>query len=95
MSENSHYYYQVAPDMAMTVRLIMILPYVARRDTRRGEIPVKQTSNLLLSDFPIQGVLRTNIVNNEHFQPETVLFTRLISKSNKSLLDGIKSTPSL
>jgi len=61
--------------MAMTVGMIMILPYVARRDTRRGEIPVKQTSNLLLSDFPIQGVLRTNIVNNEHFQPETVLFS--------------------
>ncbi len=65
----------VAPYRAMTVRMIMILLYGAGGEPGRGETPMKQTSNLLLSDFPIQGVLRTNIVTNEHFQPETVLFS--------------------
>ena len=51
--------------MAMTVRKIMILLYAALRVPRRGEIPVKQINNLLLSDFPehiafTQGMLRTN-----------------------------------
>ena len=51
-SENSGYEYQVAPDMAMTVRMIMILPYGAGREPGRGETPMIQISNLFLSDFP-------------------------------------------
>ena len=64
-SENSGYEYQVAPDMAMTVRMIMILLYGAGGVPGRGEIPMIQISSLFLSDFPWafarQGVLRTNI----------------------------------
>ena len=51
-SENSGYEYQVAPDMAMTVRMIMILLYGAGGEPGRGEIPMIQISNLFLSDFP-------------------------------------------
>ena len=51
-SENSGYEYQVAPDMAMTVRMIMILLYGAGGETGRGEIPMIQISSLFLSDFP-------------------------------------------
>ena len=51
-SENSHYKYQVAPDMAMTVRMIMILLYGAGGVPGRGEIPMIQISSLFLSDFP-------------------------------------------
>ena len=39
-SENSGYEYQVAPDMAMTVRMIMILLYGAGGVPGRGEIPM-------------------------------------------------------
>ena len=39
--------------MAMTVRMIMILPYGAGGDPGRGETPMMiQISNLFLSDFP-------------------------------------------
>jgi hypothetical protein len=51
-SENPRYKYQVAPDMAMTVRMIMILPYGAGEELGRGATPMKQNSRLLLSDFP-------------------------------------------
>ena len=51
-SENSGYEYQVAPDMAMTVRMIMILLYGAGGEPGRGEIPMIQMSCLFLSDFP-------------------------------------------
>ena len=51
-SENSGYEYQVAPDMAMTVRKIMILLYGAGGVPGRGEIPMIQISSLFLSDFP-------------------------------------------
>ena len=54
-SENSGYEYQVAPDMAMTVRMIMILLYGAGEELGRGLIPMRQIRNLLLSDFPIRG----------------------------------------
>jgi hypothetical protein len=39
-SENSRYKYQVALDMAMTVRMIMILLYGAGGEPGRGEIPM-------------------------------------------------------
>ena len=51
-SENPRYKYQVAPDMAMTVRMIMILLYGAGGVPGRGEIPMIQISSLFLSDFP-------------------------------------------
>ena len=51
-SENSGYEYQVAPDMAMTVRMIMILLYGAGGVPGRGENPMIQISSLFLSDFP-------------------------------------------
>ena len=51
-SENSGYEYQVAPDMAMTVRMIMILLYGAGGVPGRGEIPMIRFRNLFLSDFP-------------------------------------------
>ncbi|NCC02019.1 MAG: hypothetical protein EOM34_15355 [Clostridia bacterium] len=54
-SENSTYQYRVAPDMAMTVRMIMILLYGAGEELGRGLIPMRQIRNLLLSDFPIRG----------------------------------------
>ena len=67
-SENPRYKYQVAPDMAMTVRMIMILLYGAGGEPGRGEIPMIQISSLFLSDYPKlfvwQGVLRTNIATN-------------------------------
>ena len=67
-SENSHYKYRVAPDMAMTVKMIMILLYGAGGEPGRGEIPMIQISSLFLSDYPKlfawQGVLRTNIATN-------------------------------
>ena len=60
-SENSGYEYQVAPDMAMTVRMIMILLYGAGGVPGRGEIPMSPGSNGALDDFPLaQGLLRTN-----------------------------------
>ena len=68
-SENSGYEYQVAPDMAMTVRMIMILPYGAGGKPGRGETPMIQIGNLFLSDFPQrfarQGVLRINIATTD------------------------------
>ena len=68
-SENSGYEYQVAPDMAMTVRMIMILPYGAGREPGRGETPMIQISYLFLSDFPQrlarQGILRINIATTD------------------------------
>ena len=51
-SENSSYEYQVAPDMAMTVRMIMILLYGAGGVPGRGYNPMIQISSLFLSDFP-------------------------------------------
>ena len=39
-SENSRYKYRAAPDMAMTVRMIMILLYGAGGEPGRGEIPM-------------------------------------------------------
>ena len=51
-SENSCYEYWIAPDMAMTVRRIMILPYGAGGVPGRGEIPMKRNSYSLLSDLP-------------------------------------------
>ena len=41
MSENPRYKYQVVSDMAMTVRIIMILLYGAGGEPGRGEIPMK------------------------------------------------------
>lgn len=68
-SENSGYEYQVAPDMAMTVRMIMILPYGAGGKPGRGKTPMIQISYLFLSDFPQrlarQGVLRINIATTD------------------------------
>lgn len=68
-SENSGYEYQVAPDMAMTVRMIMILPYGAGGKPDRGETPMIQINYLFLSDFPQrlarQGVLRINIATTD------------------------------
>jgi hypothetical protein len=61
MSENPRYKYQVAPDMAMTVRIIMILLYGAGGEPGRGEIPMKRCSTSLPMYFLQQGVLRTNI----------------------------------
>jgi hypothetical protein len=55
ISENSTYKYRVAPDMEMTVRMIMILLYGAGEELGRGLIPMRQIRNLLLSDFPIRG----------------------------------------
>ncbi len=40
MSDNPRYKYQVASDMAMTVRMIMILLYGAGGVPGRGEIPM-------------------------------------------------------
>ena len=40
MSDNPRYKYQVAPDKAMTVRMIMILLYGAGGVPGRGEIPM-------------------------------------------------------
>ena len=51
-SENSGYEYQVAPDMAMTIRMIMILLYRAGGVPGRGYNPMIQISSLFLSDFP-------------------------------------------
>mgnify|MGYP000557790611 len=51
-SENSGYEYQVAPDMAMTIRMIMILLYGAGGVPGRGYNPMIQISSLFLSDFP-------------------------------------------
>ena len=50
-SENSGYEYQVAPDMAMTVRMIMILLYGAGGVPGRGEIPMSSVSSRTLVDF--------------------------------------------
>ena len=46
VSENPRYKYQVAPDMAMTVRMIMILLYGADGKPVGGETPMIQISNL-------------------------------------------------
>ena len=56
--------------MATTVRMIMILLYGAGGEPGRGATPMQQISSLLLSDFPSQGVLRTNIANRT-YQPRT------------------------
>ena len=50
-SENSGYEYQVAPDMAMTVRMIMILLYGAGGVPGRGEIPMSSVSSRTPVDF--------------------------------------------
>ena len=50
-SENSGYEYQVAPDMAMTVRMIMILLYGAGGVPGRGEIPMDSVSSRAPDDF--------------------------------------------
>lgn len=49
--------------MAMTVGMIMILFYGAAGVPGGGEIPMKQTSKLLLNGFPSKGMLRTNTAN--------------------------------
>ena len=64
-SENSGYEYQVAPDMAMTVRMIMILLYGAGGVPGRGEIPMNTVQHTVTQVFPVrrkpsQGALRTN-----------------------------------
>ena len=51
-SENSSYEYRIATDMAMTVRMIMILLYGAGGVPGRGYNPMIQISSLFLSDFP-------------------------------------------
>jgi hypothetical protein len=55
--------------MAMTVRMIMILPYGAGGKPDRGETPMIQINYLFLSDFPQrlarQGVLRINIATTD------------------------------
>ena len=66
-SENPRYKYQVAPDMAMTVRMIMILLYGVGGEPGEGEIPMIQFSRLFPICFPhklllSQGALRTNTV---------------------------------
>ena len=43
-SENPRYNYQVAPDTAMTVRMIMILLYGAGGEPGRGESPMTRCS---------------------------------------------------
>lgn len=65
-SENSGYEYQVAPDMAMTVRMIMILLYGAGGGPGRGEMPMSlaATKRLLISHA--HGALRTNNVHHLH-----------------------------
>ena len=45
----------------MTARIIMVLPETARRDPRRGEIPVMRISCPLLSDFPAAGERRNKL----------------------------------
>ena len=50
--ENSGCEYQVAPDMATTVRMIMILLYRAGGEPGRDENSMIQISSLFLSDFP-------------------------------------------
>ena len=50
-SENSGYEYQVAPDMAMTVRMIMILLYGAGGEPGRGEIPMDLIRYRASDDF--------------------------------------------
>ena len=50
-SEDAGYEYQVAPDMAMTVRMIMILLYGAGGVPGRGEIPMSLVSNRTPVDF--------------------------------------------
>ena len=63
-SENPRYKYQVAPDMAMTVRMIMILLYGAGGEPGRGEIPMIWFSRPFPDCFPFSfcyaGVSRTN-----------------------------------
>ena len=54
-SENSGYEYQVAPDMAMTVRMIMILLYGAGGVPGRGYNPMIQISSLFLIIVTKQG----------------------------------------
>ena len=40
MSDNPYKQYQVAPDMAMTVEMIMILLYGVDGEPAKGEIPM-------------------------------------------------------
>ena len=64
-SENPRYNYQVAPDTAMTVRMIMILLYGAGGEPGWGEIPMKRWSTPLPMYFPCKGrrgqILHRNI----------------------------------
>ena len=59
-SENSGYEYQAAPDMAMTVRMIMILLYGAGGVPGRGEIPMNTVQHTVTYVLPLQGASRTN-----------------------------------
>ena len=61
-SENSSYEYRIATDMAMTVRMIMILLYGAGGEPGRGETPMESVRSRSPDDFPIRGVPRTNSV---------------------------------
>ena len=49
--------------MAMTVRMIMILPYGAGEEPGRGETPMIQISSLFLNDFPKAICLARDIEN--------------------------------
>ena len=51
--------------MAMTVRMIMILPYGAGGKPDRGETPMIQISYLFLSDFP-KAICSARGVENEY-----------------------------
>ena len=53
-SENSGYEYQVAPDMAMTVRMIMILLYGAGGGPGRGGRPMDSIRSRASDDFPLR-----------------------------------------
>lgn len=55
-SENSGYEYQVAPDMARTVRMIMILLYGAGGEPGRGEIPMSLIAVRHLKNFPYRFI---------------------------------------
>jgi len=48
----------------------MVLPETARRDPRRGEIPVMRISCPLLSDFPVAGA-RRSIILQYHISKES------------------------
>ena len=56
------------PMLATTARMIMVLPETARRDPRRGEIPVMRIRCPQLSDFPAAGARRSIILQKPHLE---------------------------